>query len=66
MNPRPTSISCHCDVGRLDNVEPSPLNFVAVITPLVASKVIPVPNLTPPKVPTPLIIELLAVTIPMT
>ena len=36
VNPNPTSISTHWEVGRLDNVEPSPLNDVAVITPLVA------------------------------
>ena len=53
-------------IGRLDNVEPSPLNDVADITPLVASKVIPVPTFIVPKVPTPLIIELSAVIIPTT
>ena len=34
VNPRPTSTSFHCDVGKLDKVAPSPKNDVAVITPL--------------------------------
>ena len=34
VNPKPKLTSSHCDVGRFDNVEPSPLNDVAVITPL--------------------------------
>ena len=37
----------------MDNVEPSPLNDVADITPLVESRVMPVPTFIPPNVPTP-------------
>ena len=46
VTPALTLTSTHCDVGMLDNDEPSPLNVVAVITPLVASRIILLPTLT--------------------
>ena len=46
VTPTPVFTSVHCDVGRFDNVEPSPLYEDAVITPLVESNVIVEPILT--------------------
>ena len=34
VTPIPVLTSVHCDVGRFDNVEPSPLNDDAVTTPV--------------------------------
>ena len=58
------SVSVHCDVGRLLNVAPSPKNLFAVIIPLLACIVIPVPIFTSLNVLTPLTTNLETVICP--